>query len=374
MPSALAFLPWVVIDEALTIGPLRLLPYQQGKFPGNLPNATQADIDRVLYTYSNRPKAKIKKATILELGEWQAGMEAQGVLPALFQARNAIAFAALSQRRLFRQHFDYCNYDTYSLVVQRYAPGDARTFSFSTRRRDGGASHLWSSDEFAFHRPNHVDLNSRLSVDEPLLATLLSISDPNSSLLEAVVEFNCANTDSPDVPVHVEVVMVKSAFEWLLGIGERVNDFVEALKGCLNDTQPIAPREGPRDGPLKSRWRSARPRATRPLEAWAMEFCDIRGASAHGVSRTASRFVWTAHTHLAFASLLFPLLFKKVASQAGLFKLDDYDVERLRRIDAYLLHDPFVFDWMADETTHPWAEIDINAMISAKVRHFYPGD
>ena len=75
MPSALAFFPWVVIDEAMTIGPLRLLPYQQGKLPGNLPNATQADIDRVLYAYSNRPKAKIKKATILELGEWQTGMD-----------------------------------------------------------------------------------------------------------------------------------------------------------------------------------------------------------------------------------------------------------------------------------------------------------
>ena len=362
MPSALAFLPWVVIDEEMTIGPLRLLPYQQGKLPGNLSNATQVDIDRVLYAYSSRPKTKIKKATILELGEWQTGMEVQDALPALFRARNAIAFAALSQRRLFRQHFDYCNYDTYSLVVQRYAAGDARTFAFTTRRRDGGTSHLWSSDEFAFHRPNHVDLNSRLSVDEPLLATLLSMSDANSSLLEAVVEFNCANTDSPDVPVHVEVVMVKSAFEWLLDIGERVNEFVEALMRSLNDIQPIDHREGP----LESKWRSARPRATRPLEAWAMEFCDVRGASAHGASRTAPRFVWAAHTHLAFASLLFPLLFKKVASQAGLFKLDDYDVERLRRIDAYLLHDPFVFDWMADEATHPWVEIDINAMMSAR--------
>jgi hypothetical protein len=298
-------------------------------------------------------------------------MEVQDTLQALFRARNAIAFAALSQRRLFRQHFDYCNYDTFSLVVQRYAPGDARTFAFSTRRRDGGTSHLWSSDEFSFHRPNHVDSNSRLSVDEPLLATLLSISDSNSSLLEAMVEFNCANTDSPDVPDHVEVVMVKSAFEWLLGIGEKVNDFVEALRGCLNDTQPVAHREGPLDGPLKSRWSSARPKAMRPLEAWAMEFCDIRGASAHGVSRTAPRFVWPAHTHLAFASLLFPLLFKKIVSRSGPFKLDDYDVERLRWIDAYLLHDPFAFDWTADEATHPWVEIDLSAMISAKVGNFY---
>lgn len=177
MPPAVAFLPWVAIDEPRTIGPLRLLPYHRGKLPGELPNATQADIDGILNAYANRPRNKIKKATILELGEWQTGMDAQDVLPALFRARNALAFAALSHRQLFRQHSGYCNYDTYSLVVQRYAPGNAGTFAFTTRRRDGGTNQLWSSDELAFHRPNHVDPHARLSIDEPLLAALLSLSD-----------------------------------------------------------------------------------------------------------------------------------------------------------------------------------------------------
>src|SRR6267142_710509 len=157
MPSAVAFLQWVYLDQPITIGPLRLLPYHRGKLPGPQPRATQADIDAVLNAYSNRPRNKIKKATILELGEWQTGTDPENALPALFRARNALAFAALSRRRLFRQDFDYCNYDTYSLVVQRYAPGDVGTFAFTSRRRDGGTTQLWSADEFAFHRPNHVD-------------------------------------------------------------------------------------------------------------------------------------------------------------------------------------------------------------------------
>jgi hypothetical protein len=367
MPSAVAFLPWVAIDEPITVGPLRLLPYHRSKLPGDLQNATQTDIDGVLDAYANRPRSKIKKATIFELGEWQTGMDARDIVPALFRARNALAFAALAHRQLFRQHSGYCNYDTYTLNVQRYAPGNPGTFAFTTRRRDGGTNQLWSTNEFAFHRPNHVDAQARLSVDQPLLAALLSLSSPSSSLLESVIEFNCANTDSPDVPDHVEVVMMKSAFEWLLEIGEQANDFVAGLNRCLQDIPPADAL----NGPLKAQWEKSRPKAGRPLEAWAREFCDMRGASAHGKPRVAPRFVWTPHTHLAFASLLFPLVFKKVAASAGLLKLDVYDVERLRRIDAYLLHEPFTFDWRADNSTHPWVEMDFRALVSAQSRQFY---
>jgi hypothetical protein len=368
MPAAIAFLPWVSVNEPVEVGPLRLLPYQRGRLPGNLLKATQADIDGVLSAYANRPKSKINKATIFELGEWNAGTDAESVAPALFRARNALAFSALANRKLFRQNSDYCNFDTYSLVVQRYAPGNAGTFSFSTRRRDGGTSHLWSSADFSFHRPNHVDLHSRLSIDQPLLATVLALSDSNSSLLEAMTEFNCANTDSPDVPVHVEIVMMKSAFEWLLNIGERVDEFVVGLNRCLKGISPIDTLKGP----LKALWQKARPKASRPLEAWAREFCALRGSSAHGKSRVAPHFIWTAHAHLAFASLLFPLVFKKMAADKGLLKIDDYDVEKLRLVDAYLLHDPFKFDWVHGDTPHPWQEIDIRALCCARAPLFYP--
>jgi hypothetical protein len=361
MAPALAFLPWVEIDKSVEIGPVRLMPYLRGRSPGNQPNASQSDIDGVLSAYANRPRNKIRKAAILEYGDWCTGMDPQDVLPTLFRARNAIAFAALSHRQLFRRSSEYCNYDTYTLVVQRYRPGDVGTFSFATRRRDGGTNQLWSTDEFAFHRPNHVEPHAKFSVDHPLLAALLGPLDSKAPFQEAVIEFNCANTDSPDVPDHVEVVLVKSAFEWLFGIKEQANAFVAALTKCIEDIPPA----NVLDGPLKVRWKNARPNATRPLEAWAREFCDIRGASAHGRARAASRFVWSAHAHLAFASLLFPLVFKKVVANMGLLTLHDYDVQRLRRIDAYVLHDPFTFDWMAADAAHPWAELDTIAFVYA---------
>jgi hypothetical protein len=53
-------------------------------------------------------------------------------------------------------------------------------------------------------------------------------------------------------------------------------------------------------------------------------------------------------------------------------KLDDFDVERLKRIDAYVMHSPFDFDWMAPNATHPWAAIDSQAFVYSKAHIFYP--
>ncbi len=368
MPSAMAFLPWVAIDTPLTFGPLRLLPYRRKKLPGSLLHAAQSDIDVVLSAYADRPKSQVNEATILEFGEWQTGMDADEMLPALFCARDMLAFAALSNRRLFGGHSKYCNFDTYSLVVQGYTPGKVGSFAFFTRRRDGGTNRYWSSNAFAFHCPYHVDARARISVDGTLLVALLALSEADSFLLEAVTEFNCANTDSSDVPSHVEVVMMKSAFEWLMGIREQVGEFVDQLRERLSSIPSVESL----DGPLRANWERARPGAARPLEAWAREFCDLRGASAHGRPRAAPRFVWTARAHLAFASLLFPLLFKKIIADKGRIQLDAYDTERLRRIDAYLLHDPFALDWSAEDGKHPWKEIDSLAFVHARAPLFYP--
>jgi hypothetical protein len=52
---------------------------------------------------------------------------------------------------------------------------------------------------------------------------------------DAIIDFNRANTDSQDVPTHTEVVMTKSAFEFLLGIGEKKDELVRPL----NEVDPI---------------------------------------------------------------------------------------------------------------------------------------
>lgn len=350
IPNSIAFFPWVSIDEALTVGPLRLIPYERGEQPGNGDHVAQADIDGVLRAYALSKGEVVSGATLMEYGEWRLGQEADAsVRSQLFRARELVAFAALAERRLFLGHFEYCNFDTYSFVVQHYQAGHTGAFSFATRRRDGGTKHQWTANDFAFQKPSHVDAYACMQFDHAFVGALLQADEAGTLPYEAIVEFDRANTDSQDVPTHAEMVLTKSAFEYLFNIGQAVNEFVEALRvavrGRGSDDAPV--------GPLEQRWREARPNASRPLEAWAREFCDARGGAAHGQKRGGERFVWSEQAHLAFASILLPLLVKQ-RLQGPSFPVPERDALELERIEDYLMYDPFS---VADPMQHPWNRV-----------------
>lgn len=368
MPNAIAFFPWLSCRQALHVGPARLLPFLKGKSPGDLPSMTQADMDGVLKAYSRHPGTRSKEATILEVADWQTGMDVpRDTLEQLFEARQYIAFGALSKRRLFRGHSGYTNSDTYELVVQRFRPGDPGTFSFTTRRRDGSTSHLWGSDDFAFHRPQHVELRAVVDIDEPLVCALFSLPPDLAHFREAIVEFIAANTDALGIPEHVEMVMTKSAFERVLGVDHDARRFQIALAAALHSI-PEVPPKGPQQVDWSKKWRNAR-----PLDAWARDFCAVRGMAAHGIRRDAEpSSVWTATHHLAFSSMLFPLLVKKLLSDHGLMTLDAFDVERIKRLQWYLTADPFAAtDDSDEEAEHPWLAVDSLARIHAVAPSFY---
>jgi len=328
---------------------------------------TQLDIDGVLRAYSRKPSSRERNATILEVGTWHMGMDASPrIVSRLFQARELVAFSALAKRRLFT-HLEYCNYHTYTLFVQRFQAGHAGTFAFSTRRRDGGTNHMWGSGEFAFHMPHHVEANAKLRLDTDLLRALIRLPSGMTHILDAIREFNASNSDASDLPEHVEIVMMKSAFEWLLDINERADAFQQAIRSLLSDV-PAAPcGRGPLSQNWKRRWNNSR-----LIEAWARDFCVVRTASAHGMKRGAKgASVLSLNSHLAFASLLFPLLVKKILKDAGRLKIDDWDWQRLRRVDSYLTHNPFARRDRRVE--HPWQSVDNAALFDARSAIIYSG-
>lgn len=365
MSKAIAFFPWIAITEAQSFGPLRLLPYKVGKAPGDLPHATQTDIDAVLGSYAEHPGRAVRAATLVEFGDWRTGMDIEDRWQGLWASREFVAFAALAKRRLFT--VAYTNTDAYKLVIQRYVEADARRFAFRTRRRDGYGQQLWSSDEFAFHRPSHVG-DSWFHIDDYLLRALMQMPEIPMRWRKAIEDYCAANTDSPDMPEHTEAVLMLCAFEWLFKFKHaNEEDFVKALQKTFPDIPTLL------TGPLNEAWQRYRKKrhteAIRPLEAWAREFCQVRGQSAHGQSRDASRFVWPLRSHLAFASMLFPLAFTKVLADAGHYPLSEADAHRIRQIDAYVLNDPFVFDHSKEtkDNKHPWCKIDSDGAVRALI-------
>lgn len=353
MPSAIAFFPWIAVDEPLTVGSVRLIPYERGRLPGDSPNVQQKDIDGIFAAYASRKNTPISIATLLEVDDWKLGEDAAGKAGDLFRARDLIAFAALAKRRLFHGHFDYCNADCYQLVIQNYTPDQAGSFSFGTRRRDGGYRIMWGTNDFAFYRPLHVASIERVKLDEPLLVALQAADRKDQLPHAAIVGFNLANTDSSDVPQHTEVVMTKSAFEHLFEIGTKVDAFVDALLALVPEREPDVEF----NGPLVNRWRERFPKARRLLETWAREFCDLRGGAAHGAERGGKRFVWSSHAHLAFASILFPLAVKQRLAEQGFLEMSERDSIELAIVEAYLTHDPFDAA-LIDDDSHPWRQVE----------------
>jgi len=173
----------------------------------------------------------------------------------------------------------------------------------------------------------------------------------------AIVEFNRANSDSLDVPVHTEVVMMKSAFEYFLGVGHDCNEMIGALLPLI----PTRPKHFPLDGPLATRWPTANRKgiAIRPIEAWGREFCLRRNESAHGANRGANPgFVWSVHAHLAFASVLLPLLVKQQMVQLGFYQMAQRDTIQLEVIESYVLLDPFAAPaTQEDRIERPWSKV-----------------
>lgn len=370
-PRAIAFFPWWVVDEPVALGPVRLLPYEKAKTPGDLANVDQGDMDAVVHAYATRPKHRVCKATLLEVDDWRLGQDPAPVRQRLFAAQEALGFAGLAGRSLFGGHFGYCCFHNFTLVVQRYQTGHADRFAYTMRRRDGGAQYIWSSDEFAFQRPLHVDTTLRAPpIDGDLVQMLMDETLP-AHWSEAVAEYNRANTDSIDVPIHVEMIMMKSAFEQIFRIGPTWQHFKRALDSTLASLPESIPSVS---GPLDERWRLAYPKTTRLIHAWAREFCARRGMAAHG-GKGGDHFVWSEAAHLAFASVLFPLVLKKLATDVGRYTISLDDIDRLTRIDEYIAHDPMSYrEDHEDEygSKHPWLEIDDDIRMRAISRRMYP--
>lgn len=361
---AVAFLPWVRTAKIRKVGGLRLIPYETGVLPGDLPGVRQRDLDGILRVYADRPRKRVERATILELGSWRSGEDAFRILPKLFRARDFLCFCALSARWLFQGHAGYCNSHNYELIVQRFQPGSVSSVAFRTRRRDGGSNILWGANEFAFHRPLHVAADQRIEFDESLLRALMRLPKSHAWVHEAIVEFNAANTDSADVPMHVEVVMMKSAFEWLLHIDHDAKKFIKAIVGHL---APKAPGTHP-SGPLTASWLAKAPKAG-VIEAWAREFCIVRNMSAHG-GRRGPRQVWSQEAHLAFASVMFPLLAKKVLADERRYRLTEGDRLDLSVLDRLLVHDPMRAR-KGGLDRHPWTEIRQDVRLHTALEQTY---
>ena len=76
--------------------------------------------------------------------------------------------------------------------------------------------------------------------------------------------------------------------------------------------------------------------------------------------------VWTEKAHLAFASILFPLVTRKSLEDRQLLPMGAYHLARLRQVQAYLAVDPIGWNHDGSDHEHPWSQLDSEAVLRGR--------
>ncbi|WP_085632935.1 hypothetical protein [Pseudomonas sp. R16(2017)] len=346
--SVLFFFPWVASRGVLQLGELNLIPYERGQAPRTLHGVSQEIIDIVLGNYGDvaypsfpNVFTSIRQATLLTWAGDTEGLELpESQISERLEQSRYIAFSALAQRR-FCSHGDYCNSDGYEVIAQSFAAERPGSISITTRRRDGFTrTYISRTSSPRFLRPEHVDSRLHIEIDEALARALLDLPLGNlkSQIDEAIAAFLRANTDSSTMFPHAELVLMRSAFETLLGASHLAKDLRRKFSKHFTGELPNPPIWG--DGIYTEEcWQERWPKSTRPLDAWVRDLCDARNTAAHGVRANSQPSIWQCQNHLLFSSWLFPLIVKKILADADLYSLSDEDVAARKGCEAFLAHD-----------------------------------
>ena len=385
-------MPWCTITARISVGAFELMPLGLAGLEGDLRDAVYS----VLRPYGKSRNVDLATVPILRrVGASLTADLRDDELGALFEFRERFAFAVLAHRQFFGSHHRYANSENIRLVVQRFTYEGAGGAMITSRRRDGSAHNIMPKGSLRLMRPQHASSSCEIPRDVDL-ALLEALERAEASELaiwpqvaDAVRLFVGANSDSPDVALHTELIDVISAFSRLADSHKTpriVRAFVDTLPSPAPHWMEADPRfAGPGWGPRKT-WRrivEQIKRGSSYREIWLNDACLLRNEVGHGKVTTRSREpVWALHEHLLLAAVALPLYVKTVLANAGVYTRTEEDDELDSVFDVLTTLKPFAWtddplvDEAANRRTHsdvsPWRRVMTNASLRRMARRLYP--
>lgn len=323
--SALFFFPWTRLNEDITVGGFSLVRYSRGNLPLGSGTEEQEMIDDVLKPYLEGPGQPIIQATLLRTNKRRLFEELNDEERAdVFIFAELLSLSGLSQRTFFQQIGGYWNRDHFRLIGQKFDRSSGSCITI--RRRDGMTQQFWSEDEYVFHKPEHVLLDTLIKLDKPFLESLLKAQELSiwTDVYESILNYNLANTDSAAVTEHTEVVLMVSAFERVLKCDHGKEDdlankfskvFAPSNEIALDSCAWLATDQ------MRDRFR----KSGYVRDMWIRDFFRLRGNMAHGKVTSRSPQVWPPPVHLLLGSFAFPLLLKAILQQNKIYELSQND-------------------------------------------------
>jgi hypothetical protein len=318
--SALAFFPWLRLDELIEVGGFQLLPYERHERPAGPRTPTQDALDAVLAAYREHRGSPVEHATLLRHPEHGITDDlAVEERAELFAFAELLAFCGLARRQFFGSGMFYANRDDYALVIQNFVdPRDG--VGITTRRRDGVMNSFLTAGLYELRRPLHGSPNPRIRIEVELLRALLQAQGAANwtRRYDSILAFNRSNTDSDQVVEEAEVVLGVAAFQRLLDCRTtNVGDLAHAFAVQFEPRHAV-----PLPDPMRPGCQTDR----RPVrEVWMRSFYAVRGPVAHARSADAVPSPWTLREHLLLCAYAFPLLVKLNLAASGEYSLTDSD-------------------------------------------------
>jgi hypothetical protein len=366
MPT-LAFFPWAQIDEPFEVGGFALTPMVRAQQLGAIPAELLPAVRAVLVPYQVQPDAKLDRVPLLyRTGRGVCDDLDDDTAADLFAFRLRLAFAALAARDFFAGS-SYCNSDNFELVAQGFSLELAGATAMVSRRRDGSVRNLISASARREPRPHHVASPAVMPriLDMPLLGSLEDVARNDKPawprLAEAIALFVGANTDSPSVTAHGELVDLVSTFGRLADSwneDETVEWFVKALPGPSDTHLDLG---GPKLATTRVQHALQRNASVRKL--WLEDAYRLRSQHAHGrVAASPYRPIWTPREHLLLGAVALPLAVKAMLARDGSYSWSAADALLDDAFDALATLEPFAPaalppDPEGDADHYPWREV-----------------
>jgi hypothetical protein len=309
-----------------------------GLSPFGTEKGKQQICDKILSTFYIDKNNPTPFAAILQLqGKEILSDLTDDEMADIFSLGKIVTFAALSRRQYFSYGDTYWNASHLSTFIQRYDEAGMPFFAIKTRRRDGSDFKVYDASLYKTHRPFHID-NKIIDIDTLLVKALIQARQTSEEdwpyYEESIDNFNRANTDSPDVALHSEMVTIVGALQRICGSSHLENDFVTKISSLFNPD----PSSRIRDlscYSIKSNSNVPIPCKTL-FEFWIRDFNRVRNGCAHGKQKDTYQSIWNMQEHLLFASYIFPLILKYKLSVDKYYSLTEQDKFDINVFESFL--------------------------------------
>jgi len=321
--SMLTYLPWCPVKKPCVVAGIQLLPFNRDEPLAIVDDNTWSQITKILAAYRDINGNPIKHAALVQVaGKGLTDDLTPDDRNAIFDLVAIVCCCSLACRKYFRGQSSYSNADCFVAYSQRFDEADWTTLV--RRQRDGPTRCTWGLNDLRVSVPVHCHTVKRIEFDEPLLAALIAqrsalTRDEWGKWQNAVACFKHANTDSENVPQHVEWVLLCSAFQHLFRADSKAKDVARHFEEAIVPTIAIDAATSKREA--KDRFSPG----TCLRYEWMNEFYRIRGDFAHGNLHSTQPKAWEPDEHLFLATLAFPLVLKSMLVKAGHYSLTEVD-------------------------------------------------